>query len=287
MKTLLPLLIALRLTAVACADDFTARCMDRTVIERVYHAHRLGTKQAFEEAMPQALIEQFVSQDRCKEAVLAQTYGVTITPAMLAAEVERINTTTRAPEILAEIKRALDDDAARFARAMARPILVERELRHRFDNDDHLHSAQRHQAEQARASLLAGKPVKDLHDVTWQLTPRPTEIPTPTSAPVPTHVKASSGAYSVEATAQLSQVIAPGQQTAPGQTKKYFEDLDPELQRVLRVQLQKPGDVSAVIETPRSFLLFQVKTKSAERLSVVSLSLPKLSYDEWLVQQPK
>lgn len=50
---------ALLLTsAVAHADDFAARCADRAAIERVYHAHRLGTKQPFEQTMPRGLIDQ-------------------------------------------------------------------------------------------------------------------------------------------------------------------------------------------------------------------------------------
>lgn len=71
----------------------------------------------------------------------------------------------------------------------------------------------------------------------------------------------------------------------PGEDKHYFEDLDPELQNVLRVQLQKPGDVSAVIETPSAFLVFLAKEKSADTLSVASVSRPKRSYEEWLGQQ--
>ena len=88
----------------------------------------------------------------------------------------------------------------------------------------------------------------------------------------------------MEATAQLAQALTP----PPGgkDEKLYFEDLDPELQQVLRVQLQKPGDVSAVIETPRGFLVFLAKEKSAEALTAASLSIPKRSYEEWLAQQP-
>lgn len=63
------------------------------------------------------------------------------------------------------------------------------------------------------------------------------------------------------------------------------EDLDPELQKVLRVKLQKPGAVSAVIETPGGFLVFNTKEKSAETLSVASISIPKRSYEEWLARE--
>jgi len=205
-----------------------------------------------------------------------------------------------AGNVLAEIKRALGDDTARFAATMARPILVERELRRRFDNDDNLHAAQRHKAELARENLLAKQPVKEMREVTWQLTPRPvarhsdveTNVPGATDstfesrATSPTQAKASSRAYTVDATAQLSQTLTPSGKSAPRKEELYFDDLDPELQKVLRVQLQKPGDVSAVIETPGGFLVFQATDKNAVTLTAASLSIPKRSYEEWLAQQP-
>ena len=273
--------------AVARADDFAAQCTDRMAIEAVYHEHRTGTKPPFEQAMPRALIEQLTRQDLHKETVLRKVYGIGITPAMVEAEVRRIDATTRAPQMLAEIKHALGNDPARFARAMARPILVERELRRRFDNDDALHAAQRRKAEQAREKLLAKQPDEGMHVVRWQLTARPKDnesAPTLNNPPPQTAGAAKSGSYSVEATARLAQALIP----PPGErnAKLHFEDLDPELQQVLRVQLQKPGDVSAVIETPGGFIVFLAKEKSAEALSAASLSIPKRSYEEWLAQQP-
>ena len=287
---LIPHIVAVFLSAAALyparADDFAARCADRAAIERVYHTHRLGTKHPFEQAMPRALLEQIVRQDQHKEAVLRKVYGVEITPAMVAAEVERINTTTRAPEVLTQIKHALGDDATRFAAAMARPILVERELRRRFDNDGKLHAAQRREAELARESLLAKNPVKDLREVTWHLTPRPAgdKPAPPAAATTPTKANAKSSAYTNEATAQVAQSLTPPDKSTPGKEKLYFEDLDPELQKVLRVQLQKPGDVSAVVEMPGGFLVFLAKGKSAETLNAASVTIPKRSYEEWLAR---
>jgi hypothetical protein len=67
--------------------------------------------------------------------------------------------------------------------------------------------------------------------------------------------------------------------------KYYFEDLPGELQNVLRAQLRRPGDVSAVIETPGGFLLYVAKDKTDTLLSVSGLSLPKRSYEQWLKEQ--
>ena len=137
----------------ALADDFAALRADRAAIERVYYNHRLGEKPPFEQVLPPVTLENLVRQDLRKEAALKKSYGVEVTPAMLEAEVQRINTTTRAPEILAEIKAALGNDAARFARAMAKPILVERLLREKFDNDDALHASPRREMEKVRTQL--------------------------------------------------------------------------------------------------------------------------------------
>ncbi len=290
MKLKHPSLVALLLAAMVCglhANDFAARCADRAAIERIYHSHRVGTKEPFEQAMPPALIEQLVRQEQLKSAVLKRVYGVEITPAMIDAEVKRIQTTTRAAEVLAEIQRALGNDATRFSLTVVRPLIVERALRHHFQNDDALHVAERRKAEAARSLLLKGQNVKDMHEVTWLLGARPAEdTPAPPAITTPTTVSARSCAYAVEATAQLAQVITSPDPAAHRDEKLYFGDLDPEMQKVLRTQLKKAGDVSAVIETPGGFLVFQAVETNAEALKVSSLSIPKRSYEEWLASQP-
>jgi hypothetical protein len=155
MRTNLWLFLLLLCSAAAQADDLAALVRDRTAIERVYYNHRLGRKPPFEQATPPALIERLVREDLRKEATLREVYGVVITPALLEAEVQRINTTTRAPDMLAEIKAALGNDPAKFAQAFAKPFLVERLLRDKFDNDEALHAPQRREAERVREKLLA------------------------------------------------------------------------------------------------------------------------------------
>lgn len=271
----------------SAAESLSSLVTDRVAIERVYYTHRTGTKATFEQTLPPAAIESLVKLDRQRETVLVSVYGAGVTAAMLEVEVQRIDATTRAPEVLAELRHALGDDARRFARSVAKPILVERELRRRFDNDDKLHAAQRREAEQVRVSLLAGLPVKNLQEVTWRLAARPGEnAPAPFAALTPTQAKAQSNAYTVEATVQIAQVLASPDSAAADQQQSYFEDLDPELQHVLRMQLRQPGDVSAVIETAGGFLVFLAKSRNAETLAAASFSLPKRSYDDWLAQQP-
>jgi hypothetical protein len=149
------LFLLLLCSAAARADDLSALLRDRAAIEWVYYNHRLGQKPPFEQVSPSSQIERLVKADLRKEAVLRKVYRVGITPAVLEAEVQRINTTTRAPEMLAEIKAALGNDPAKFAQAFAKPFLVERLLRDKFDNDDALHAAQRREAERVREKVLA------------------------------------------------------------------------------------------------------------------------------------
>ena len=303
MKACLLLLFAFG--SAVLAGDFPTLCADRAAIERVYHEHRTGAKPAFEQAMPAALLETLVRADLKKEAVLERAYGVKITDEMVGAEVQRIDATTRAPEMLAEIKAALANDPARFARTMAQPIVVERTLRARFENDDALHAQQRRIAETARAGLLAMKEsgfatqlaaLKERKDgevqegVTWELTPRPaTDAPAaPATVASPTTLKTSGGIYNNEATAQIAQVLSSPEKAGGEKERKfYFEDLPAELQNVLRAQLRQAGDVSAVIETPGAFQIYLTKARSAELLSVAVFTVRKRNYEDWLAEQPE
>jgi len=262
-------------------DDLASLCADRAAIERVYYNHRLGEKPAFESAIPPTTIQQLVHDERRKESVLRQIYHVEISPALVEAEARRIEATSRAPEVLGELKAALAHDPARFARAVARPLVVERELRARFEDDSHLHAALRRQAEQGRAELLAAhaETLEDrvarlkrnypaeVSEVTWQLGTR-------SSAPVdrvrPNSAEPSGG----------SQPVAPVDDRPEG--RLYFADLPAELQKVLRAQLRQRGDVSAVIETPRDFRIYVAREKTDAVLAVTAWTLPKRSFDEWL-----
>ena len=279
---------------VLAADDYRVLCTDRAAIERVYYNHRTGTKPPFEQVSPPSLIERLVNDDLRKQAALKKVYDVEISSAQLDAEVQRINATTRAPEMLAEIKAALANDPEKFANIFAKPILVERELRQRFDNDDALHAATRRRCEQVRHELLAAKtngasPAQllarlqrvhsnEVSEATWQLGARPEEKPSsPTADEVEIRKRFGPDA----------QIISSPHAGTEKERKLYFEDLPAELQQVLRVQLRKAGDVSAVIETPSGFLLYLAKERTTETLAVAVLSLGKRSYEQWLVELNK
>jgi hypothetical protein len=164
------------------------------------------------------------------------------------------------------LKTALGDDAVRFGRSVAKPLVVDRELRVRFANDDKLHLAKRKSAERARNGLIGAKK---------------------TNAPLATLVSLlktnKNGAFH-EVTWQFG--ITPPEKELERLDHFRFEDLSSQLQEVVRAQLRASGDISAVIETDTEFLLMLAKEKTAETLSAAILSVPKSSFDQWLQSLP-
>ncbi len=143
------------LPCLADRDDFSSLVADRSAMERVYFAHRLDPKPSFEQALPAAQIADLVRLDLKKKAILKRVYHLDLGQAEIDTEVQRINSTTRAPDVLAEIKHALGDDPRRFADTVAQPIVIERELRTRFENDPKLHTTARASAEKKRREVLS------------------------------------------------------------------------------------------------------------------------------------
>jgi hypothetical protein len=207
--------------------------------------------------------------------------------------------------VLAELKAALGHDPVRFARTVARPVVVERLLRARFENNDRLHAPQRREAEAIRQRLLATVEagfaprlvvLKEAHagevtgPVKWEFTPRPAgEGATAATIPAgPTSAKATAGLYTNEATAQVSQVLSSQNAARDAEAGKlYFEDLPAELQTVLRLHLRQPGDVSAVIETRDAFQVYLGQERTANSLTATICTLRKRNYEEWLAAQPE
>lgn len=286
--------------------DLAALVADRTAVERVYYMHRLGQKPPFEKVSPRAVIERLVKDELRRQSALERVYGVSVGAADLAAEARRIDATSRAPEMLAEIKAALGNDPDRFAQTFVRPIVVERLLRDRFENDDARHAPQRRLAEAVRARLLATegagfsaqlavmKAATGGHlqeQVTWEFGPRSgmeAGAPQPVSLPVPTPTKARGGLYAIEATAQPAQVLsAPGRERSDQAARFSFSDLAPEMRNVLRAQLTGPGRVSAVIELPTTFQIYLARELSSAHLSATVVTFRKLDFEEWLATQPE
>jgi len=108
----------------AHAADLTLeqRIEAQEAIERVYHSHLLGTKTAFEQAVPRSAIESKVR----RYMKLSAGLETPVTADALRLELERIAARTRFPERLREIYDALGRDPHLILECFVRPVLVER-----------------------------------------------------------------------------------------------------------------------------------------------------------------
>ncbi len=240
---------------------------DRLAVERVYYAKQVGAKEPFEKAVPRSAIERRVQQEYLKEAVLRRVYRIEITPDLVRAEVERIQKSTMSPAMLKEIQASLGNNPERFARSVARPLVVDRVLRSRFESDTAPQIRPRQSADALRARLLAAKPEEraellrkqggNVQEIRWLFASRPKDSDQP---------KKDKAADSL-------------------MPKRYFADLHPEMKKVLDAQMQTPGDVSAVFGTDQGFSLYVLSSRMPEALTVLACEIPKLSFDAWLAIQ--
>jgi hypothetical protein len=251
---------------VARAANLDELIADRAAIERVYYRHRIGATEPFESAVPAADLRRLVERDLAREQALRSRYGEEINSNQIAAEATRIDKTTRAPATLAEIKAALGNDPARIDRSFVKPLLVERDLRSRFENDDAIHASVRRECETARTNLLAARSAGAA----------PARLVAELMQSHPNAV--------AKATWSLAPRVAAAQPGAESQTR-YLEELPAQLRQVLAAQLRAAGDVSAVIELPQNFLLFVAEEKNEKSLTAACLDLPKQNCDTWLAAQ--
>src|SRR5262245_61045867 len=152
----MPLLLLLPLLTSSLTAVPPGRVDDARAVERARYAFVIGEKPPFDSAYPRGDFEARVAAERAQERILEQAFGVTLSPARLAREFDRIENATRAPEQWQAIKHALGQDRRRVEEAFCRPVLVDRELRARFAFDERIHAEPHARARQARALLLEG-----------------------------------------------------------------------------------------------------------------------------------
>lgn len=276
-------------TADGSAADFAALVADRTAIEHVYYVHREGNKPSFEQALPRRLVEDLVNRNLEREHALKQM-GIEFGAPDIEAEARRIDRASKAPDVLAELKKALDNDPVRFGRSVVKPILVERRLEQLYHEDLASQSVLRRQAEQLHKQLLATRPgeaepgrLRELVPVGATVTETTWRLDAPLGKPngaAPAKASAASEDYRADATAQWA-VNGTSEKAAS------LSELRPELQALLRAQLQRPGDVSAVVETDVDFVVFVARDKTEQLLRTAAVHLPKETYESWLAQHTR
>jgi len=111
---------------------FEQRVDYQRAIEEVYWRHRIWPKErldpkpSLDAVMPEAQLETKVADYLRKSRALEDYWQRSITAEQLQAEMDRMATHTKQPEVLREIFAALGNDPFIIAECLARPILSER-----------------------------------------------------------------------------------------------------------------------------------------------------------------
>ncbi len=141
--------------APAQENSLEARVACQILIEDIRWSHQIWPeenptpKPARAEVLSDAQIRAAVEDSLRMEAALKELYGISIDAAMLQAEMDRMAKGTRAPDRLKELFAALNNDPRRIADCVARPQLVKRMLRKRYQWDKRIHDVLLHQAQSA------------------------------------------------------------------------------------------------------------------------------------------
>ena len=112
--------------------SFADRVAYQRVIEDIYWRHRIwpntnaGPKPSLDAVMSQAQIEKKVEEYLRNSQALEDYWQRPITPDQLQAEMDRMASYTKQPEVLREIFEALGNDPFVVAECLARPVLAER-----------------------------------------------------------------------------------------------------------------------------------------------------------------
>src|SRR4030095_15916313 len=121
--------------------SFAERVAYQRVIEDIYWRHRIWPKErpdpkpSLDAVMSQAQLEKKVEEYLRNSQALEDYWQRPITAGQLQAEMERMASHTKQPEVLHEIFEALGNDPFVIAECLARPVLAERLLTELNDRD--------------------------------------------------------------------------------------------------------------------------------------------------------
>ncbi len=261
---------AIVLFVVAAAFPLTAgaRVDDERAVERARYRFVIGNTKPFDEVYPRAIFEKRVAREMAEERALHDAFGLTVTPALLAQEYDRIEGSTKAPEQWEAIKKALGGDRRLIEDVFCRPILVDRALRARFAFDPKIHAAPHQQAREARSALVAGKMPPGANVV---------RLARKASRPATTE-QLLGGAKADSSTPRL---LSPRPDRAPDEPIAP----DPEVAAVLEKELQRPGDVTTILEERDRFQVLRLRTITPDSWEVEMATFPKVDFDGWLARQ--
>jgi hypothetical protein len=247
--------------------SFDARVEGERAVERARYKFVINATKPFDEVYARAVFEKRVRQQEARERALKKVYSVELTEAQLADELLRIERSTRAPEQWEAVKKALGGEREKILEIVCRPLLVERVLRGRFDQDRQVHAAERQKAREARAAMLAGKSPEGLRVVSL------------------TSESDAGPGLDEMLTKAKSEAKGPRVLTPPKERAKDAPfPAPPELIAVLEKELKKPGDVTTILEDRQQFQVFRLVERQGPVFKLEAVNVPKRPFDVWLAE---
>jgi hypothetical protein len=246
--------------AVARELTFEQRVAAQEAIERVYYSHQIGTSAPFEEAVPRAVIEKKV-RTYLKQSVAVETFwNNPVTSDLLHQELERMAVQTRMPDRLLQLFKALGNDPLLIQESLARPALVDRLARNFFAYDATIHTKTRYEAEAFHEDLVQGRLDP------WSDHPGRT---------VAEYLRVDV----VEAGARYDQGERPiaGSQGGTARIQLKRDEFD----RYFASLPARVGEIGQLHEEREAFVTRVVLSKTREEIKVATVTVPKLSWDEW------
>jgi len=255
------LCILLQVSATAAQASRSLTFEDRVAaqesIERVYYAHQIGATQPFEQAMPRQVLERKVRTYLEQSVALEEFWRTPVTSDMLRAELARMAASTRLPDRLEEIYRALRHDPLLVEECYARPVLVDRLARNFFAHDPLIHAEARREAGSLRELLSTGA-----------LDPR-SQDPRRTLVEL---VRSESGDLAARSTPGL----------APSPDGPQREVLSPgDFTRWRARAPKRQGEIGPMVEEQTAFRLWTVLDEGEDRVALAMYAVPKRSWDGW------
>jgi hypothetical protein len=258
-----PFLVLALLVGGAGGISVSDRVDGERAVERARYKFVIGATQPFDEAYPRSVFEKKVARELAEERVLQKTFGLAVTPAILAAEFDRIEKATKAPDQWEAIMAALQDDRRRIEEVFCRPLVVERTLRAKFDFDQAIHAGPHQRAREARTAFLAGK--------------KPAGVTTAVLARAASGPDTADMLDRAQKEAALPRVLSPPEEGAKDEPAA----IHPEMAAVLEKQFRKPGDVSTILEERDRFSVFRLIEARPDSWRVEAVIFPKVDFDAW------
>lgn len=243
-------------------------------VERARYTFTLEATKPFDEVHPRATFEKQADRQALEEKVLARSFSMSPTREAMAAEYERIEKGSQAPEQWEAIKRALGNDRRKVEEVVCRPLIVSRALRARFEADLGLHTAEHQKAREARAAFLAQKVPPGARRM------RLARGSAATSAD-PTREMLD------QAKAQAQGPKVMGGEREKAEPKEAAVPVEPEKAKVLEKELVKPGDVTTILAERDRFSVYRLIAADPSEWYVLAIEVPKRLFDPWFEAEAK